>query len=348
METTLAGISRTISEAIDSAIKNNASDLHLKTGHSPAIRINGEIIKLDMPVLAENEILTFAKEACRAGEISKDDLRAVDFSWQYENTRFRCNMFLDYIGICISMRLLTIPSTDFNELGIPEILKKLAERKSGLLLVTGPTGSGKTTTLTCLIDYINSTRSSHIIMLEDPIEFVHKSKKCLVSQREIGKTSVNYTDAIVEALREDPDIVLIGEMRDKESIEGALRAAETGHLVLSTLHTKGAANTITRIVDVFPPEQQSMIRMQLSLSLIGVISQQLLPRQDKPGRVLATEVMVGTVPVQSLIRQQKIHMINSTLENSSGDGMYTMKKSLERLLALGLISKSDYDNYQIV
>ena len=233
-------------------------------------------------------------------------------------------------------------------MGIPEILKKLARRKSGLLLVTGPTGSGKTTTLTCLIDYINNNYMSHIITLEDPIEYVHTPKKCLISQREIGITSSGYDDAIVEALREDPDIILIGEMRDRESISGALRAAETGHLVLSTLHTKGAANTITRIVDVFPPDQQNQVRMQLSLSLLGVISQQLVPRIDRPGRVLATEVMVGTLPLQNLIRQQKVHMISSTLDLSAADGMYTMKHSLEDLLKRGVIDRSDYDNYQIV
>ena len=344
----MENISPTIQAAIRYAIESSASDLHLKTANSPAVRINGEIVLLDMDKLKNDEILAFADSACGDVCINKDDLRAVDFSWEYNGTRFRCNLFCDSLGYCISMRLLTIPSTDFKALGIPEILKKLVERKSGLILVTGPTGSGKTTTLTCLIDYINSTRSSHIITLEDPIEFVHHSKKCLISQREIGITSVNYTDAIVEALREDPDIVFIGEMRDKESIAGALRAAETGHLVLSTLHTKGAANTITRIVDVFPPEQQDQVRMQLSLSLVGVISQQLIPRCDVPGRVLATEIMIGTVPIQSLIRQQKIHMINSTLENSSGDGMHTMKKSLEQLYALHQISKSDFENYQIV
>ncbi len=348
MDNSVPGISRTISESLRYVIDSKGSDLHLKTNQTPAVRVNGDIKRLELPVLTEDEIIGFVRVACPGSEFDQHSLKAIDFSWVYGGFRFRCNVYHDRQGVCISMRLLTIPATDFESLGIPTTLKTLSERKSGLIIVTGPTGSGKTTTLTCLIDYINSTRASHIIMLEDPIEFVHESKKSIISQREIGISSVNYTDAIVEALREDPDIILIGEMRDRESIAGALRAAETGHLVLSTLHTKGAANTITRIVDVFPPEQQNQIRMQLSLNLVGVISQQLLPRADRGGRVLATEVMIGTVPIQNLIRQQKVHMINSTLEISLAEGMYTMRRSLEELYKKGLITKTDFDNYQIL
>ncbi len=342
------GISPAISAAIAEAIGRDASDLHLKTGQTPAIRFNGTVIKLGLPVLTEAEIIAFTRAACPGGTFDPHSLPAIDFSWVCDGQRFRCNVFRDMNGACVSMRLLTIKTTDFAALGIPEILKKLSRRKSGLLLVTGPTGSGKTTTLTCLVDYLNQNYPSHIIMLEDPIEYVHVPKKCIISQREIGINSQGYDESIVEALREDPDIILIGEMRDMESISGALRAAETGHLVLSTLHTKGAANTVTRIVDVFPPEQQNQVRMQLSMCLLGVISQQLLPRIDRVGRVLATEVMVCTLPMQNLIRQQKVHMMNSTIELSSSEGMYTMKHSLEELLKRGIISRESYNNYQIV
>lgn len=341
-------ISTTIIQALDTALAQNASDLHLKTGRKPALRINGSIMKINLSNITEEEISSFASLSCPNNAFNPHSIAALDYSWVYKDIRFKCNVFRDMNGLCVSLRLLNIKTMDFSVLGIPEILKKLVRRKSGMILVTGPTGSGKTTTLTCLIDYINNTYPSHLIMLEDPIEYIHESKKCIISQREIGITSTKYSDAIVEALREDPDIILIGEMRDQESIAAALTAAETGHLVLSTLHTKGAANTISRIVDVFPAEEQNHVRMQLSLNLLGVVSQQLLPRKDKSGRVLATEVMVGTPPLQNLIRQQKVHMITSVLDISSGDGMHTMKHSLDELLKKGIITKEDYDDYQIV
>ncbi len=340
------GLSSTILSVLDIAVSNCASDIHFKTNQVPAIRINGEIIRLQFPAMTAEEIRAFADQACPFGD-EADPLAARDFSWVYKDARFRCNVYTDSAGPCVSMRYIYIRTTDFAALGIPEILKKLAARKSGLILVTGPTGSGKTTTLTCLIDYINSIYPLHIITLEDPIEYVHASRKCIVSQREIGITVKNYEDGIVEALREDPDIIFIGEMRGRDSIRGALRAAETGHLVLSTLHTKGVSNTITRIVDIFPAEEQNHVRMQLSLSLLGVVSQQLIPRQDRTGMVLATEVMVNTIPIQNLIRQQKIHMISSTLDLSKNDGMHSMRQSLEDLLLNDVISREMHDSYQI-
>ena len=341
-----SGISPAVQQILKIAITNHASDVHLKTGQRPAIRLNGEIIQLDYPLMTEDEVCGFIDHVCPVERESLDPLSAFDFSWVYEGLRFRCNVYRDNNGPCISMRYLFIPPMDFKALGIPEILKKLVERKSGLILITGPTGSGKTTTLTCLIDYINNLYPMHIVMLEDPIEFLHESKKSLISQREIGVTAKSYNEAIIEALREDPDIILIGEMRDKDSISSALRAAETGHLVLATLHTKGAANSITRIVDIFPAEEQASIYMQLSMTLLGVVSQQLIPRADRKGRLLATEVMVSNLPVQNLIRQQKIHMINSTIDLSSGEGMHTMKRSVEDLFMKELITREDYEKYQ--
>ncbi|MBQ7444709.1 MAG: PilT/PilU family type 4a pilus ATPase [Clostridia bacterium] len=341
------GMSPTIEKVINLAVANHASDVHFKAKQVPAIRINGEIMRLNFPVLTEEEIVAFTNFMCPRHD-ERSPLEARDFSWVHNGARFRVNVFLDGNGLCISMRYLYIPTTDFATLGIPEILKKMAERKSGMILITGPTGSGKTTTLTCLIDYINNTYPMHIVTLEDPIEYVHESKRSIISQREIGVTALSYEHAIVEALREDPDIIFVGEMRDRDSIRGALRAAETGHLVLSTLHTKGAANTVTRVVDIFTAEEQNQVRMQLSMCLLGVVSQQLVPRADHCGRVLATEVMMGTIPVQNLIRQQKIHMINSTLDLSSSEGMHTMKHSLQELLDIGLIGQKEYDAYQIV
>lgn len=329
------------------AIKKGASDIHFKAKQVPSIRIFGKIMKVSAPTLSDEDINTFFKATCPASRINPNKLLATDYSYTYGNVRFRCNCFKDSNGTCLSLRLLSIPPGSYEDLRIPAILKKMVERRSGLIIVTGPTGSGKTTSLTCLINHINATKSMHIITLEDPIEFIHTSNKCIISQREIGINTPDYSSAITEALREDPDIILVGEMRDKESIEAALRAAETGHLVLATLHTKGAANTVSRIVDVFPVEQQNQIRTQLSMSLIGVISQQLLPRADKPGRILATEVLVNNLAIQNLIRQAKIYMIGSTLDNSQADGMYSMDKSLKDLLERGFITQQDYESFQI-
>ena len=344
----LPPLSPIMQKIVEYAINKGCSDIHLKTNHMPAIRLYGNIFQMDIPKLTDEEVMAFFRSSYPAADEIELGPKAIDYSWVYNGVRFRCNAFKDNNGLAISLRLLVTVSTDFETLRIPTVLKKMAERKSGLILVTGPTGSGKTTTLTCLVHHLNATLAGHIITLEDPIEYIHSSKKSIISQREIGVDARDYASGIVEALREDPDIILIGEMRDRDSIEAALRAAETGHLVLSTLHTKGAAATITRIIDVFPAEQQDQIRMQLSLNIIGVISQQLLPRADQPGRVLATEVMVNTMAIQNLIRQEKIHMISSTIGNSPRDGMYSMQQSLEELLNRGLISQTDYELYQIV
>ena len=228
-------------------------------------------------------------------------------------------------------------------------MKEIAVKKSGLILITGPTGSGKTTTLTCLIDYMNKTMNRHIITLEDPIEFIHQNNTCLISQREIGRDSKTYEDAVVESLREDPDVIMIGEMRDPRSIESALRAAETGHIVLSTLHTRDSVSTINRIVDIFPAEQQSQIRTQLAMSLLCVISQQLISSVNEDELVLATEVMVCNNAIRAIIRESesRLHMLPTTLQMSSSEGMYTMKSSLEKLYADGRITETSMYEYMI-
>ena len=232
---------------IDIARETGASDLHLKAAAKPAIRVAGEVVFLDEPVMNDEEILSFLRDYTSVDtERLISDAQALDFAVTLEGVRLRGNAYKDYRGINVAFRLLTIANQDFETLGIPEILKSIAMKRSGLVLITGPTGSGKTTTLTCVIEYINALKHAHIIMLEDPIEFIHSNDKCIISQREIGKDTPSFGDAITEAMREDPDIIMVGEMRDRESIETALRAAETGHLVFSTLHTKGAVNSMTQ------------------------------------------------------------------------------------------------------
>lgn len=337
-----------IAYCISCAKALGASDIHLKEGCCPYFRIAGDIVTASGAPLTRETLLSFLTEYAGVdGEQFLLSDTAMDFSFELSGIRLRGNAFRDQNGVSISLRLLTLVSEDFTELGIPEILKQLSERRSGLILITGPTGSGKTTTLTCLIEYINRTRHAHIIMLEDPIEFLHTNRGCIISQREIGRDARSFGDAITEAMREDPDIIMVGEMRDHASIEAALRAAETGHLVLSTLHTKGAINSITRIVDVFPTNQQNQIRTQLGMSLLGVVSQQLLPGTAQGKRHLATEVMIVTDPIRAMIRQDKLHLVASAIQTSLGDGMYTMKHSMEKLLREGKITEQTFASYQI-
>lgn len=333
---------------LDYAIEIGASDLHLKSKSLPVVRIQGQIRFFHDILVQGEDVERFIMEKASVFKQDLDETaQAIDFSVEHNGVRMRCNAYKDMNGWCISLRLLTLVGTDFDELGIPHIIKDLAKRKSGLILITGPTGSGKTTTLTCLLNHMNKTQSSHIIMLEDPIEFVHPNNKCLISQREVGRDTTNFSEAITEAVREDPDIILVGEMRDRDSVEAAIRAAETGHLVLSTLHTKGAGNSVDRIIDIFPPELQNQMRTQISTCLLGVISQQLIPSVDGGRRYLATEVMVNTPSISNLIRLAKTHMITSTIQLSKSDGMYTMQESLEKLYKEGKITLENRDLYQI-
>ena len=338
-----------ISYYIAYTILVGASDLHLKTKAFPFIRKCGKLYKIDDYRLTSEEIFDFIKRKQKNVLEITESTEVYDFTVEFQSARFRCNAFSDANGWCISFRLLALPSTDFDELGIPNILKEIAVKKSGLILITGPTGSGKTTTLTCLIDYMNKTMNRHIITLEDPIEFIHQNNTCLISQREIGRDSKTYEDAVVESLREDPDVIMIGEMRDPRSIESALRAAETGHIVLSTLHTRDSVSTINRIVDIFPAEQQSQIRTQLAMSLLCVISQQLISSVNEDELVLATEVMVCNNAIRAIIRESesRLHMLSTTLQMSSSEGMYTMKSSLEKLYADGRITETSMYEYMI-
>jgi twitching motility protein PilT len=315
-------------------IQKEASDLHITTGERPKLRVDGDItdsavtevltpkdtLHLAYSVLTENQKKRFETE---------DEL---DFSFGIQNlARFRGNVFKQRGCVSMAIRMIPFNVRTFQELGLPPIMAKLAERPRGLILVTGPTGSGKSTTLAAIIDKINKERKGHIITVEDPIEFIHRHQSCIVNQREIGTDTKSFSSALKYALREDPDVILVGEMRDLETIASALTIAETGHLALATLHTNSAAESINRIIDVFPSNQQSQVRAQLAFVLEGVITQTLLPKSRGRGRVMACEIMVATPAIRALIRDDKIHQIYSAMQSGKKHGMQTMNDALYQL-----------------
>lgn len=325
-----------------------ASDIHLKPERPGIIRANGVLKSVGTRILSNEDIVSMADLILN--DVQRQTLekeKDVDFSFSLDGKkRCRCNAYQDMHGLSLAIRRYSDEKKDFKQLGIPEVLKELSMKKSGFILITGPTGSGKTTTLATVLDYINTHRSGHIITIEDPIEFVFESEQCLVTQREINNDTPSFAAALKAVLRQDPDIIVLGEMRDLESIGTALTAAETGHLVLATMHTTGAVNAVDRIIDSFPSDQQNQVRMQLSMVLTCVVSQQLIPSSVAAnGRVLATEVMVGNAAVRSLIRQNRLHMIQNTMLTSGPQGMYTLNQSLESLYKKGLISSADYKVY---
>ncbi|MGQ9693927.1 MAG: type IV pilus twitching motility protein PilT [Thermodesulfobacteriota bacterium] len=324
------------------AIENNASDLHLTVGNPPMLRIHGSIKSADAnlaPLTAEDlhvslyEILTEEQRK----RLERD--REIDFALELKNVgRFRANVFYTRRGEGAAFRYIPAKIKSLMELGLPEeTLKQICDRKKGLILVTGPTGSGKSTTLAAMIDYINSTRHDHIITIEDPIEFIHEHKMCIVNQREVGSNTHSFANALRGALREDPDVILVGEMRDLETISLALTAAETGHLVLGTLHTMNAPKTVDRVIDVFPPQQQQQIRVMFSEAIAAVISQVLLPRKDGRGRIAALEIMVANPAIKNLIREAKSHQIPSIIQTSQKLGMQSMDQVLKNLAMTGKV-----------
>lgn len=334
----------TMDELLQSAVQQQASDLHITVGLPPIIRINGKLSELPGMPLSVAETEQMLLEIVNSPEMLQKYQKngELDFSYAIRGvSRFRINAFRQRGSVAIVARVITekIPSLD--ELGLPEILKTFSRKPRGLILVTGPTGSGKSTTLAAMIDLINKERSCHIITLEDPIEFLHKHKLSVINQREVGTDTLSFASGLRAALREDPDVVLVGEMRDIETISIAVRAAETGHLVLATLHTGDAAQTIDRIIDVYPPYQQQQIRLQLSLTLQGIVSQQLLPRQDGRGRVAILEVLTASPAVRNLIREGKTHQLLSTLQTGGKLGMQSMDVSLRDAWRSGLISKEE-------
>ncbi|MGD0656565.1 MAG: type IV pilus twitching motility protein PilT [Syntrophorhabdales bacterium] len=336
-----------ISELLIFAVKNKASDLHVSAGEPPLVRIHGEMRRIEGPPL-ENEAIHRMIYDILNDEQRKtyEEHLEIDFSFALgEYGRFRVNVFKQNRGDAAVFR--TIPNTipTFEELGLPKILMDLSRLEKGLVLVTGPTGSGKSTTLAAMLDLVNTELKGHVITIEDPIEFVHPCKSCLVNQRELGPHTHSFSNALRSALREDPDVILVGEMRDLETISLALTAAETGHLVFGTLHTSGAPKTIDRIVDVFPGAQQNQVRSMLSESLQAVVTQALFMRRDGRGRVAAFEIMTGTPAVRNLIRENKIAQIPSMMQTSRGVGMQTMEASVKDLIARNLVTQEEVSFY---
>ena len=329
-----------ITDLLAFGVKNKASDLHLSADMSPMIRVHGDIRRINLPEMSAEEVGNMITSVMNdyQRKVYQQDLE-VDFSFELPNVaRFRVNAFNTGRGPATVFR--TIPSTvlSLEELRAPRIFQKIAESPRGIVLVTGPTGSGKSTTLAAMINYINETQPAHILTIEDPIEFVHQSKRSLINQRELHQHTHSFANALRSALREDPDVILVGEMRDPETIGLALTAAETGHLVFGTLHTTGAAKTVDRIVDVFPAGEKEMVRSMLSESLTAVISQTLLKTRDGAGRVAAHEILISNPAVRNLIRENKIAQINSVLQTGQASGMQTLDQSLQSLVRQGLIT----------
>jgi twitching motility protein PilT len=331
----------TLPELLQTLVEYSGSDLHITTQTPPQIRVHGKLQTLDLPPLGPAETKGLAYSVLTDAQKKRfEETLELDFSFGIRGlARFRCNVFNQRGAVAAVYRVIPETIKGFDELGLPPVLATLADRPRGLVLVTGPTGSGKSTTLAAMIDKINTERREHILTIEDPIEYIHQHKGCLVNQREVHSDTHGFSVALRAALREDPDIVLIGELRDLETIESALRIAETGHLTFATLHTNSAAQTINRIIDVFPAHQQGQIRTQLSLVLEGIVCQALLPRADGQGRVISLEVLIPTPAIRNLIRDDKVHQIYSTMQTGQEKfGMQTMNQSLATLYQRRLIT----------
>jgi twitching motility protein PilT len=324
------------------AVEQKASDLHLSAGEPPMMRVHGDLRRLDTPPLSPEEAheLIFSVMTDAQRRTFQENLEA-DFAYTLgDDLRFRVNAFVQNRGEGAVFRTIPAKIPRFDDLGLPPILRSFCEAEKGLVLVTGPTGSGKSTTLAAMIDLINERHSGHILTLEDPIEFVHRSKRCLINQREVGQQTRSFSAALRSALREDPDVILVGEMRDLETISLALTASETGHLVFGTLHTASAPKTIDRIIDVFPTDQQSQVRVMLAESLLGVVAQSLFKKRGG-GRVAAHEILIGTPAVKNLVRENKTHQIPSAIQVGGKFGMQSMDASIAELVAKGLVSPSE-------
>jgi twitching motility protein PilT len=332
-----------ITELLVFAKKNKSSDLHLSTGNPPVLRVHGEMMPMKMEPLEASQVKELLYSVM--SEMQRSDYERnleLDFALSLGNDmRFRINAFNTNNGPAAVFRSIPTEILSLDQLKAPAILKELSMRSKGLILVTGPTGSGKSTTLAAMVDYINQNTAKHILTIEDPIEFVHRSKRSLINQREIGSSTKTFPSALKSALREDPDVILVGEMRDLETIQLAMTAAETGHLVLGTLHTNSAPKTVDRIIDVFPANDKEMIRAMLSVSLEAAITQTLMRRADGTGRVAAHEILMATPPIRNLIRENKIPQIASMMQTGSKVGMCTMKDAVQNLLDSGQITTDE-------
>ncbi|WP_279615863.1 type IV pilus twitching motility protein PilT [Paenibacillus pectinilyticus] len=329
--------------------ESKASDLHINAGTEPLMRLHGKLMKVVDAVLSPEDTHRMAQEILTKEQYETLSKKGeVDFSFELPGlSRYRGNVFKQKRCINMVFRVLSTTVPSLFSLHLPDLVQEFAHKHQGLVLVTGPTGSGKSTTLASIIDFINETQKKHIITLEDPIEYIHPSKNCLVAQREIGIDTLTFSNGLRAALRQDPDVILVGEMRDLETIKTAITAAETGHLVLATLHTPDAPQTVDRIIDVFPTEQQRQIRVQLASVLISVLSQRLVPRMDGRGRAMALEILINTPAVANLIRQEKIYQIKSVIQTNRQIGMQTMVSSLKQLVEEGIIHRDAIREYEM-
>ncbi|MDV2859629.1 type IV pilus twitching motility protein PilT [Psychrobacter sp. CAM01] len=329
-----------IEDLLRFTVKHKASDLHISAGMPAMIRVDGEMTRINMPAMTHQSVHQLIYDIMNDKQRADfEEFFETDFSFEIPNlARFRVNAFNQNRGAGAVFRTIPSKVLTMEDLGMGDVFKRVSDFKRGVVLVTGPTGSGKSTTLAAMIDYINESRKEHILTIEDPIEFVHESKKSLINQREVHRDTLGFEPALRSALREDPDVILVGELRDLETIRLALTAAETGHLVFGTLHTSSAAKTIDRVIDVFPAAEKDMIRAMLSESLQAVISQTLLRRQAG-GRIAAHEIMLGTPAIRNLIRENKIAQMYSAIQTGAGDGMITLDQTLKNLVAKGTISK---------
>ncbi len=331
-----------ITELLAFSVENNASDLHLSTGVPPLIRVDGDVRKLNIPAFDAKDVNALVYDIMNDRQRKEyEENMEVDFSFEVSSlARFRVNAFNQNRGPSAVFRTIPSKVLSLDDLGCPEIFRQISEKPRGLVLVTGPTGSGKSTTLAAMVDYINDSKHDHILTIEDPIEFVHENKMCLINQREVHRDTLSFNAALRSALREDPDVILVGEMRDLETIRLAMTAAETGHLVFGTLHTTSAPKTIDRIIDVFPAEEKSMVRSMLSESLQAVISQTLVKKVGG-GRVAAHEIMIGVPAIRNLIREAKVAQMYSAIQTGMQHGMQTMDQCLQNLVNRGMITKQD-------
>jgi twitching motility protein PilT len=330
-------------EVLSKMVEARASDVHLTPGSPPVLRVRGSVKPMDeYPELTPQHTRDVVYSILNDDQRKRfENQKSLDFAYAIPGiARFRVNCYFQRGAISAALRHTPDQIPDLEELGLPAVIREFTKKPRGFVLMTGPTGSGKSTSLASMVDIINREREEHILTIEDPIEFLHKHQKCIVNQREIGSDALDFATALRGALRQDPDVILVGEMRDLETISTALTAAETGHLVFATLHTQSASQTVDRVIDVFPPHQQGQVRMQLSIALQGIVTQQLLPTADGSGRVVATEVLVPTPAVRNLIREGKTHQLYSTIQTSGASGMQTMDADLARLVRQGKINRA--------
>jgi twitching motility protein PilT len=329
-----------LDELLEIMVANNASDLHMSVGLPPMMRIDGELKPTRYEILTAPLSQRIIYDVLTDDQIQRFETNLeLDCSYQMRQiARFRVNVYRDRGSVASALRLIPQKVPTIRDLGLPPVVEDLARRPRGLMLVTGPTGSGKSTTLASIINQINHERSEHILTVEDPIEYLHTHRKCIINQRELGQDTLSFNNALRSALREDPDVILVGEMRDLETIQLAITCAETGHLVMATLHTNNAAESVDRMIDVFPTDQQEQIRVQLSNNLVAILSQQLLPRAGQPGRVAAIEVMVASAAIRNLIRENKAHQMHSIIQTSAEQGMQSMDQALRDLYQQSLVT----------